>query len=95
MQYDFDRKGSFSAKAAQEKKNAETKRLRVPVFCNSILYFNCCISLLEQQAKVKSKNKNRNSLSELKSTQAQLIQSEKMASWVNSPQALHMKYKTR
>ena len=31
---------------------------------------------------------------ELKSTQAQLIQSEKMASLVNLLQALHMRYKT-
>ena len=35
------------------------------------------------------------SLEELKSTQSQLVQREKMASLVNSLQALHMKYKTR
>jgi fucose permease len=32
--------------------------------------------------------------SELKSTQAQLIQSEKMARWENSLPALHMRFKT-
>ena len=41
------------------------------------------------------KKRAEDALSELQVTQKQLIQSEKMASLVNSLQALHMKFKTR
>ena len=53
--------------------------------------------LLQQQKKeIEEQKKNIEiTLRELRATQSQLIQSEKMASLGNLPQALHMKYKTR
>ena len=49
----------------------------------------CSMQEIEQQ-----KKKLKALYTELKSTQAQLIQSEKMASLGNLLQALHMRYKT-
>ncbi|MEP6596898.1 MAG: tetratricopeptide repeat protein, partial [Ginsengibacter sp.] len=94
MQYDFDKKAAV-AKAAQDKKDAETKKIKrlqyIAIASLGILVFAIFIiafiqwrnnkhkqkanTLLQQQ-----KEKVESTLSELKSTQAQLIQSEKMAS---------------
>lgn len=94
MQYDFDKKEA-DAKAAQDKKDADAKRIKVQqylliavlgvavlavVIIASIQYRNNrnkqkANYLLQQQ-----NDKIEHTLSELRSTQAQLIQSEKMAS---------------
>jgi two-component system NtrC family sensor kinase len=94
LQYEFDKKAAI-AKAAQDKKDAEAKRVKniqyftiaalgivvlAVIIIATIQYRNNkqkqkANALLQQQkAKVES------TLSELRSTQAQLIQSEKMAS---------------
>ncbi len=94
MQYNFDKKEAV-AKAAQDKKDADAKRIKnqqyfaiaalcLVVFAVLIIAFiqfrnnrqkkKANIALQQQKEKVES------TLSELKSTQAQLIQSEKMAS---------------
>ena len=94
LQYDFDKKQAI-AKAAQDKKDAEAKRIKnqqyfaiaalglvvLAVLIIAFIQFRnnrqkkkANIALQQQKEKVES------TLSELKSTQAQLIQSEKMAS---------------
>ncbi len=94
MQYDFDKK-EFLAKAEQQKKDAEAKRIKnqqyfaiaalgivvLAVVIIALIQFKnnkhkqkANLLLTEQKAKVET------TLSDLKSTQAQLIQSEKMAS---------------
>jgi signal transduction histidine kinase len=80
MQYEFDKKNAV-AKAEQGKKDAETKRTRnlqytaiaAILLLAIILYWN-------NRQKQNAKNKIEKAYSELKSTQSQLIQSEKMAS---------------
>jgi two-component system NtrC family sensor kinase len=94
MQYDFDKKEAV-AKAEQEKKDADTKRARntqyfviaslgiliLAVFIIALIQFRnnkhkqkANLLLQQQKEKVES------TLTELRSTQSQLIQSEKMAS---------------
>ena len=94
MQYEFDKKQAI-AKAEQEKKDAEARRVK------NIQYFTIAglvilvlvillIALIQGRNSKQRKNANillqsekervESTLSELKSTQTQLIQSEKMAS---------------
>jgi two-component system, NtrC family, sensor kinase len=94
MQYDFDKKESI-AKAEQDKKDADAKRIKnqqyfVIAGLGLIALAVIIISLIQfrnnkQKQKAnflleKQKQKIETTLSELKSTQSQLIQSEKMAS---------------
>ncbi len=94
MQYDFDKKESI-AKAAQDKKDAEAKRIKNQQYfaigaLGIVVFAVLIIALIQfrnnkQKRKAnllitKQKEKVENTLNELKSTQAQLIQSEKMAS---------------
>ncbi len=94
MQYDFDKKESI-AKTAQEKKDADAKRIKnqqyFAIGTLGIIVLAVLIIALIQFKNNKQKQKANNlitqqkqkvetTLSELKSTQAQLIQSEKMAS---------------
>ena len=94
MQYDFDKKDSQS-KAEQEKKDAEAKRIKnIQYLAIAALGIIVLAVLLiafiqykhnkdKQKANVllqQQKEKVESTLTELKSTQAQLIQSEKMAS---------------
>ncbi len=94
MQYDFDNKEA-AAKAAQDKKDAEAKRVKnkqyfAIVSLGIVVLAVLIIALIQfrnnkqkQKANLlleKQKQKVESTLSELKSTQAQLIQSEKMAS---------------
>jgi len=101
LNYDFEKKQQL-AKAAQEKKDAETKRVKnqqyfiiaflgiivlAAVIITSILFRNNkhkqkAYSLLDRQKKETDiqKAKTEQALENLKATQAQLIQSEKMAS---------------
>jgi two-component system, NtrC family, sensor kinase len=94
MQYEFDKKQAI-AKAEQEKKDAESKRIK------NLQYFTIAgllilllvilsIALIQWKNNKQKKKTNRllqlqnekveSALSDLRSTQAQLIQSEKMAS---------------
>ena len=87
MQYDFD-KTEAMAKAIQDKKDVETKRVKnqqlftiagLAIFVLAI----AIISLIQFRNNKQKQKANRilqTTLSELKSTQSQLIQSEKMAS---------------
>ena len=94
MQYDFDKKEAV-AKAVQEKKDAEAKRIKnqqyfaiaalgivvLAVIIIAVIQFRS--NKQKQKANLllqDEKQKVESTLSELKSTQAQLIQSEKMAS---------------
>ena len=94
MQYDFDKKESI-AKAAQDKKDADAKRLKnqqyFAIGALGIVVLAVIIIALTQFRNNKQKQKANlllerqkikveATLSDLKSTQAQLIQSEKMAS---------------
>ena len=94
MQYDFDKKESI-AKAVQDKKDADTKRLKNQQYfaigaLGIVVLAVVIIALIQfrnnkqkQKANLlleRQKQKVETTLSELKSTQAQLIQSEKMAS---------------
>ncbi len=94
MQYEFDTKESV-AKTAQEKKDADAKRIKnqqyFAIGTLGIIVLAVLIIALIQFKNNKQKQKANNlitqqkqkvetTLSELKSTQAQLIQSEKMAS---------------
>ncbi|HRX96485.1 MAG TPA: tetratricopeptide repeat protein [Bacteroidales bacterium] len=94
MQYEFDKKETL-AKAEQDKKDAEAKRARFQQYLIiAVLIFilltvggiaTTQFRLNKQKKKAnvllrQQKQKLESTLSELKSTQAQLIQSEKMAS---------------
>jgi two-component system, NtrC family, sensor kinase len=94
MQYEFDKKEAIS-KAEQEKKDAEAKRVKNFQYfaiagLGIVVLAIVAIALIQfrnnkQKQKVNlllesQKQKVENTLVELKSTQAQLIQSEKMAS---------------
>jgi two-component system, NtrC family, sensor kinase len=94
MQYDFDKKNAL-AKAEQDKKDAEEKRIKnqqyfIIAALGLIVLAVLTIALIQlknnkQKRKANlllkdEKQKVEITLSELKSTQAQLIQSEKMAS---------------
>ncbi len=94
MQYEFDKKQAI-AKAEQEKKDAEAKRIRnLQYFTIAGLVMLLLVILLialiqwknnKQKKRVNTLLQQQNekvesALTELKSTQAQLIQSEKMAS---------------
>jgi two-component system, NtrC family, sensor kinase len=94
MQYDFDKKEA-TAKAAQDIKDAETKRIKnqqyFAIGALGIVVLAVIIIALIQFRNNKQKQKANNlitkqkqqveaTLTELKSTQSQLIQSEKMAS---------------
>ena len=94
MQYDFDKKEAI-AKAEQGKKDAEAKRIKTQQYfvisaLGIIVFAVISIAFIQyrnnknkQKANVllqQEKEKVESTLSELKSTQAQLIQQEKMAS---------------
>ena len=94
MQYDFDKKEA-TAKAAQDKKDLEAKRIKNQQFftilaLGVVILAVIVIALIQfrnnkQKQKAnrlleRQKQKVESTLTELKSTQAQLIQSEKMAS---------------
>jgi signal transduction histidine kinase len=94
MQYDFDKKEAIT-QAEQEKKDAEQKRIRSKQYFAigglgilllavlSIAFIQWRNSKYKQKANLlllQQKEKVESTLSELKSTQSQLIQSEKMAS---------------
>ncbi|HEY5407967.1 MAG TPA: tetratricopeptide repeat protein, partial [Ginsengibacter sp.] len=94
MQYDFDKKESI-AKAEQDKKDVEAKRIKNQQYLaiaalGVVVLAVLIITLIQfrnnkqkQKANLlitQQKEKVETTLSELKSTQAQLIQSEKMAS---------------
>ncbi len=94
MQYEFDKKQAI-AKAEQDKKDAEQKRIKnIQYFTIGALAFLLLAILLfasiqwrnnKQKKKANAllqqqKEKVENTLTELKSTQSQLIQAEKMAS---------------
>jgi two-component system, NtrC family, sensor kinase len=80
LQYEFEKKESL-AKSAQAKKDAETRRTRNLQYTAivSILLLSVFLYLSNRQ-KQKAKTKVEDAYADLKSTQAQLIQSEKMAS---------------
>jgi signal transduction histidine kinase len=87
MQYDFDKKESI-AKAEQDKKDAETKRIKktqylvigsLSILVLAILIITFIIYRNNRQ-KQKANQVLEKTLTDLKSTQTQLIQSEKMAS---------------
>ena len=94
MQYDFDKKESLT-KVAQEKKDAETNRIRnvqyftiailaviilAALFIARIQYRNNTQRKKDNLLLIQQKQKVEITLTELKSAQSQLIQSEKMAS---------------
>ena len=94
MQYEFDKKQAI-AKAEQDKKDAEQKRIKnLQYFTIAALFVLLLVILLiafiqwrnnKQKKKANAllkqqKEKVEDTLTELKSTQSQLIQSEKMAS---------------
>lgn len=94
MQYEFDKKEAI-AKAEQDKREAEAKRIKnqqyfVIAFLGIIVLASIIIALIQfrnnkqkQKANLLLQEKNQkieHTLAELKSTQTQLIQSEKMAS---------------
>ncbi|HVX25531.1 MAG TPA: ATP-binding protein, partial [Parafilimonas sp.] len=87
MQYEFDKKET-AAKAAQDKKDAEAKRLKNEQYF-AIAALGIIVLAVVAIAFIQFKNKKQKqrantvlekTLTDLKSTQAQLIQSEKMAS---------------
>jgi signal transduction histidine kinase len=94
MQYEFDKKESL-AKAVQEKKDAEAKRIKHQQYftiatLGIIVLGVAIIALMQYRSNrekqkanallLQQKGKVESNLQELKSTQTQLIQSEKMAS---------------
>jgi len=80
MQYEFDKKEAVS-KAVQEKKDADSKRIRNLQY-SAIGFFLLIAAFLylSNSQKQKAKTKVEKAYKELKSTQSQLIQAEKMAS---------------
>jgi tetratricopeptide (TPR) repeat protein len=80
LQYDFDKKAAV-AKAEQEKKDADAQRTRnLQYFIIAIFVLLAIFLYWNNRQKQRAKLKIEKAYSELKSTQAQLIQSEKMAS---------------
>lgn len=80
LQYEYEKKEAIS-KAKQAEKDAETRRIRALQFA-SIGFFIVIAVLLYMYSRKekKAKDKIENAYAQLKSAQAQLIQSEKMAS---------------
>jgi two-component system NtrC family sensor kinase len=80
MQYEFDKKEA-ATKAAQDKKDDLTRRTRnLQYFAIGAILLIAFSLYINSRQKQKAKSKIEKAYSELKSTQAQLIQSEKMAS---------------
>jgi len=80
LQYDFDKKDA-AAKTEQIKKDAEAKRARNLQYTAIGAFLIIAVFLFwNNRQKQKSKTKIEKAFAELKNTQAQLIQSEKMAS---------------
>ena len=80
MQYDSD-KNELIAKAGQAKKDSEARRARnVQLFAIAVFLLLAIFFFISNRQKKKAKEKIELAYHELKSTQAQLIQSEKMAS---------------
>ena len=80
QQYEFDKKENV-ARAEQGKKDAESKRTRNLQYSAIAIVFLAALFLFwSNRQKQKAKSKIENAYSELKATQSQLIQSEKMAS---------------
>ncbi|HLY72401.1 MAG TPA: ATP-binding protein, partial [Puia sp.] len=87
MQYDFDKK-ELTAKAAQDKKDADAKRIKntqyLVIAALSVLVLAALIIAFiiyrNNRQKQKANQVLEKTLTDLKSTQIQLIQSEKMAS---------------
>jgi len=94
MQYEFDKKEAL-AKAEQDKKDAEVKRAKIQQYSiiAALAFFLLAVAVIattqyrhnKQKKKAnillrQQKEKVESTLTELKSTQSQLIQSEKMAS---------------
>jgi signal transduction histidine kinase len=80
LQYDFDKKDA-AAKTEQIKKDAEAKRTRNLQYTAIGAFLVIAVFLFwNNRQKQKSKTKIEKAFAELKNTQAQLIQSEKMAS---------------
>ncbi len=79
-QYEYEKKDAL-AKSEQARKDAETKRTRnVQYIAIGIFIFVGIFLFWNNRLKQKAKTKIEKAYAELKSTQAQLIQSEKMAS---------------
>ena len=80
MQYDFDKKEATN-KAEQDKKDEVVKRIRNLQYIAIGAFLLIAVFLfIYSRQKQKAKTKIQQAYSDLKSTQAQLIQSEKMAS---------------
>lgn len=80
MQYDFDKKEAV-ARAEQEKKDADARRTKILQFTAIGFFLLVAVFLFwNNRQKQKAKIKIEKAYTELKTTQAQLIQSEKMAS---------------
>jgi two-component system NtrC family sensor kinase len=80
MQYESE-KNDLIARAAQEKKESEARQVRNVQFFAIIIFFLLAVFFyIGNRQKLKAKKKIEVAYTQLKSTQAQLIQSEKMAS---------------
>jgi signal transduction histidine kinase len=80
LQFDFDKKEAL-AKAKQDQRDSNARLKTIVQYC--IIGIFCLVAVflyLSNRQKQKSKTKIQNAYSELQSTQAQLLQSEKMAS---------------
>jgi len=80
IQYDLD-KNDIIVKAEQAKKDTEAKRIQnIQFFALAILFLLAIFFFISNRQKQKAKLKIENAYDKLKSIQAQLVQSEKMAS---------------
>jgi len=80
MNYDFEKKQQV-AKAEQDKKEAETKRTKnLQYFAIGVFLLLTTFLFINSRQKTKAKAKIESAYSQLQSTQAQLVQAEKMAS---------------
>ena len=80
MQYDYD-KSEIIARAEQDKKDSEVRRSRnLQLFAIAVFLLLAIFFFISNRQKQRAKAKIEKAYTDLKTTQAQLIQSEKMAS---------------